>query len=540
MSRKSYAVLLLLAACSREAPPPEVAPVAAANTGVISFIHLNDTYRIDAVEDGTRGGFGRVATVVKNLKNQGNAVRILHGGDFLYPSLESQLWNGEQMIEAFNFLNALAPMFVVPGNHEFDRRTPDVVAKALQDSEFEWLAANIDMTTGRSDIDQRIAGRSLSTIDGKRIGIFGLTVHPDDGGNVRDYMRFEDDYYEVARQQIEELEAAGADYIIGLTHLHLEDDKAVARLRADYPRFVLIAGGHEHEPEYEESSADSAEIVKGASNARTIWQIDFVFDDDDSGGYLMESKRIELDTNIAEDADYQRIANKWRDRLLETIPFLPAKVGEAAVPFDGREVTMRNEESNWGNFVVDQMRTAFGEPAADLAFLNSGTLRIDDYIAGDITFEDIARTFGFSSYLRYLDMSGAEFRSTLEAGYRGEGPSKGYFPQVSGFRVCIDRRQPDGERIVQLQVPGGEGQWSEIDADQDYSVVASDYVLRGGDGYVFPEYRERSRAGSELKYLVLDAVVRAQAEGEAVGAPVDPNNPRIAFVTEDGGVCFPQ
>ena len=534
-------MLLLLAACSSESPPPEAEAVTAANSGVISFIHLNDTYRVGAVEDGTRGGFARAATIVKALKEQGNAVRILHGGDFLFPSLESQLWNGEQMIEAFNHLHGLAPMFVVPGNHEFDTRTPEVVITALQDSEFEWLAANIDLTTGRSDIDQRIAKHSMATINGKRIGIFGLTVHPDHGGNVRDYMRFEPDYLEVARQQIEELEAAGVDYIIGLTHLHLEDDKRVATLRADYPRFVLIAGGHEHEPEYEQGSADAAEIVKGASNARTIWQIDFSFDDDGSGGYIMESKRIELDASVVEDAEYQEtIANKWRARLLETIPFLQSKVGEAAVSFDAREVTLRNAESNWGNFVVDQMRTAFGEPAADLAFLNSGTLRIDDYIAGDITFEDIARTFGFSSYLRYLDMSGAEFRSTLEAGYRGEGPSKGYFPQVSGFRVCVDRRQPEGERIAQLQVPGEQGRWSEIVAEKDYSVVASDYVLRGGDGYVFPEHRERSRAGSELKYLVLDAVVRAQAEGTAVGEPVDPNNPRIAFVTEDGGLCFPQ
>ena len=36
-------------------------------------------------------------------------MRILHGGDFLYPSLESQLWDGLQMVDAMNFLNALHP-----------------------------------------------------------------------------------------------------------------------------------------------------------------------------------------------------------------------------------------------------------------------------------------------------------------------------------------------------------------------------------------------------------------------------------------------
>lgn len=528
-------LMVCVVGCGGGEPTPASS---AASPEIVSFLHLNDTYRIDAVEDGTKGGFGRVTTVIRQLQDQGRTVHLLHGGDFLYPSLESQLWDGQQMIEAFNFMHALAPLIVVPGNHEFDRRTPETLIDALEASDFPWLAANIDLTTGRSDVDQRIGKRHTFVAGGKRFGVFSLTLHPDGGGNVRDYMRFAPNYLDVARQQIEELEAEGVDLIVGLTHLHLEDDLEIARLRADYPRFVLVAGGHEHEPEHSASSADRAEVVKGASNARTIWQIDFAFDQDGGGGYVMESKIIELDESVAEDPEYQVLANQWRSRLLETIPFLPSRVGQAAVPFDAREVTIRNEESNWGNFVVDQMRVAFGEPAADLAFINSGTLRIDDYIAGDITFEDIARTFGFSSLLRYLEMNGEEFKTTLEAGFRGEGPSKGYFPQVSGFRVCVDRARVDGDRIVQLQVPTDDGGFREIDAATDYLVVAPDYLLRGGDGYQFPDYRERSRAGSELKYLVLDAVVRAQAEGRQVGAPVDPENPRIAFLADGESACF--
>ena len=72
--------------------------------------------------------------------------------------------------------------------------------------------------------------------------------------------------------------------------------------------------------------------------------------------------------------------------------YVTARVGTAAVPMDATEEQIRSGENGWGNFIVDQMRTAFGSPAADLAFLNSGTLRLDDYVAGDISFEDIART----------------------------------------------------------------------------------------------------------------------------------------------------
>ena len=520
---------LLLGACASASPP---AP--AAGQG-ITFVHLNDTYRVGDVEDGTRGGFGRVTTVVREVLAEGRDVRLTHGGDFLYPSLESQLWGGEQMVEAFNFMNGLAPIVAVPGNHEFDPRGAESLVAALRNSEFTWVADNLVLRTGDPIADSRLSRRLITDIGGRRVGIFALTLLPDDGGNVRDYLEYAPGYVGQAEAAIRELDQAGADLIVGVTHLHVADDLEIAALKARYPRFLFMVGGHEHEPEHHPATATRAEVMKGASNARQVWRVDIDFDD--AGMPVMTSRMLDLDTSVPEDPAYQPIAERWRARLIDTIPFLPAKIGTAAVPLDGREVTVRNEESNLGNFIVDQMRTAFGNPPAELALINSGTLRIDDYIAGDITFEDLARVFAFSSYLRYLDMSGREFRRTLEAGYRGTGPSKGYFPQVSGFRVCVDRSRPDGERVAQLQVPD-DGGWAEIEPDRLYSVVAPDFILRGGDGYEFPEERSRSKPGSELKYLVLDAIIRAQADGRAVGSAVDASNPRIAFVTESGGRCF--
>ncbi|NOX69604.1 MAG: bifunctional metallophosphatase/5'-nucleotidase [Gammaproteobacteria bacterium] len=527
----SVLVALLLYSC---AAPPESRMVSLPDE-TISFLHLNDTYRVGAVEDGNRGGFGRVATIIRGLQDQGRTVRVLHGGDFLYPSLESQLWNGEQMVEGMNFLHTLAPMYVVPGNHEFDRRTPTATINAIRQSKFEWLADNIRLTSGDDEADQRLRSQFIAEIGGRKIGIFALTVLPEHGGNTRDYLSFRTVYVDEAERVIREFEAAGVDLIIGLTHLLLADDIKVAALKANHPKFLFVAGGHDHEPEHELATPSSAEVMKGASNARSIWQIDVTFDHNSVPS--IETRMIDLDANVAQDAEYQLIADKWRDRLLAKMPFLTSRIGEAAVPLDGREVAVRSEESNWGDFIADQMRGAFGKPLADLAFINGGTLRIDDYIAGDITFEDIGRTFGFSSFLAYLDMTGGEFRATLEAGYRGTGLGKGYFPQISGFRVCVDRSRPNGDRIVQMQVPIDDG-WADIEIDKEYTVVAPDYLLRGGDGYRFPSHRERSRPGSELKYLVLDAVVRAQAAGLKVGALVDPKNPRIQFAGDDGDKCF--
>ena len=108
---------IFLAACAI-GPSVELAP-----SSGLTFVHMNDTYRVGAVEDGNAGGLSRVTTVVRDLQAQGRDVRVLHGGDFLFPSLESSLWNGLQMVDAMNFIDAIAPMYVVAGNHEFDRRT---------------------------------------------------------------------------------------------------------------------------------------------------------------------------------------------------------------------------------------------------------------------------------------------------------------------------------------------------------------------------------------------------------------------------------
>jgi 2',3'-cyclic-nucleotide 2'-phosphodiesterase (5'-nucleotidase family) len=533
MKRYRLPFIISVLAFTACAATPEDAS-APATTG-LTFIHLNDTYRVGAVEDGTAGGFGRVVTIIREAQQAGRDVRILHGGDFLYPSLESQLWNGQQIVDAFNFMDALAPMYAVAGNHEFDRRTPEHLINAVRSSDFDWLGDNYEFVT-----DDEVTNTALKTAftfeyEGKTVGLFAITLHAKDGGNVRDYVPIDPDYVAAAERVIEKFEADGVDLIIGVTHVHMSTDLQIAKLRKDHPTFAFIVGGHEHEPEFSAVTDDSAAVMKGASNARSIWQIDVDFDASDMP--KVSGRMLIMNQDVVPDTEYAMLDDKWRGRLLERFPFLTARVGMAAIEFDAREDAMRNSENAWGNFVVDQMRTAFGQPATDFSFINSGTLRIDDTIDAEILFEDIGRTFGFSSFLRHITMTGAEFRQLMEAGYWGEGNSKGYFPQVSGFRVCVDRRLPDYSRIVSMQVPDGDG-WSEIDADKEYSVAISDFLYGGGDGYKFPQDRPVSRPGSELKYLVLDGILQAQAQGVGVGVDVDPENPRFVELTDDRKECF--
>lgn len=519
------AAALLLSACA-------TAP--ATQSSGLTFFHLNDTYRVGAVEDGTAGGFSRVVTLVREQQSRGRDVRILHAGDFLYPSLESQLWNGLQMVDAMNFMDAVAPLYAVAGNHEFDRRGPAQLVAAVNASEFDWLGDNYRFKTGDETADTALQSGFTFTHGDKTVGVFSITLHGDDGGNARDYVEIDPDYLAVAKRAIADLERRGADLIIGITHVHMWKDVEMAQLKAQHPKLAFIVGGHEHEPQFY-NVPGAALVMKGASNARVIWQIDVDFDDE--AGYVVNERRIVLDETIALDPEYEVLAAKWRGRLLEKFPFLEARVGMAAEKMDAREEIIRSSETSWGNFVADQMRGAFGEPMADLAFINSGTLRIDDYIEDDILFEDIGRTFGFSSFLRHTKLTGAEFKRVMEAGYRGGPQAQGYFPQVSGFRVCVDRSRNEFDRIVSLQVPDGDG-WQEIEADREYMLVVPDFLYGGGDGYEIPKDRFASRPASELKYLVLDAILRAQGLGKTVGKPVTRENRRYHSLREGKEPCF--
>ena len=78
-----------------------------------------------------------------------------------------------QIVDAFNFLDALAPMYVVAGNHEFDRREPEQLANAVRASEFDWLGDNYQFRTGEAQTDAALRSAFTFEHDGKTIVVFG-------------------------------------------------------------------------------------------------------------------------------------------------------------------------------------------------------------------------------------------------------------------------------------------------------------------------------------------------------------------------------
>ena len=97
--------------------------------GEVVILAINDVYRIEGVDGGEQGGLSRIRALRQHLEEHNSHVLVLHAGDFLFPSLLSQQTQGAHMVEMMNALDG-APdvhdphMFVVFGNHEFDKSKP--------------------------------------------------------------------------------------------------------------------------------------------------------------------------------------------------------------------------------------------------------------------------------------------------------------------------------------------------------------------------------------------------------------------------------
>ena len=112
------------------------------------MILTNDIYQMGEtlMPDGRRrGGFARLAAVVKAERAKGGHVLFAHGGDTLSPSLMSGIDQGAHIIALTNMIR---PDIFVPGNHEFDFGKA-VFLQRMAEAKFPLFAANLRGADGK-------------------------------------------------------------------------------------------------------------------------------------------------------------------------------------------------------------------------------------------------------------------------------------------------------------------------------------------------------------------------------------------------------
>src|SRR5258708_9831747 len=137
----------------------------------VTLLQVNDVYQFAPVDGGTRGGLARVLTLRKQLVSESPHALYLLAGDTISPSVESNTYQGRQMIDAWN---ASGLDYATFGNHEFDFG-PDVLRERMRESHFKWLAANvIDKRTGKTFADT--PEFVVREFEGVKVAIFGIVL----------------------------------------------------------------------------------------------------------------------------------------------------------------------------------------------------------------------------------------------------------------------------------------------------------------------------------------------------------------------------
>ena len=429
----------------------------------VTLLQVNDVYQFTPVEGGKRGGLARVSALRRKIMADSPHTLFLMAGDTISPSVESITYKGRQMIDAWN-LSGLD--YATLGNHEFDFG-PDLLRERMGESKFKWLAANVvDHNSGKT-----FAGTPefvIREFEGVKIGLFGLTlpetkVTSKPGPDV-DIL----DPCTTAKRIVPQIRARGAQVVIALTHLSMQEDKQLARCSG----VDLILGGHEHS--LLESLAGHAPILKMTADARELGRIDLHIGKTTGTLQSMDWKVIPITDELPSDTQFASLDRKYGALSRE----LARRVGHTNVELEARSAVGRTQETNVGNFVADAFRKA---TVSDVAIMNGGSIRADDVIKpGDLTRRHVLSLLPFKNRLVKIEISGATLRAALEHGVArsAEDAEPGRFPQVSGMRYVFDASRKPGSRITSVTVNG-----KLLDDRKTYTLATTDYVVEGGDGY---------------------------------------------------------
>ena len=508
-------IILLSVACGNK---PDSLP----ENRNVTIVSINDTYRIEGLASENVGGFARVRALRMSLEEHGEDSLMLHAGDLLQPSLLSREFAGMQMIDTLNRLDgstdSIDPFtFVTFGNHEFDRRQSsdaEWLLGSVEASEFQWLSSNIDFSPGSGLEELDFSGR-LVEISGVKIGIFGLTIDSQSAAYIDGFRP----PVEVARQEVARLRGLGAEWVLALTHLGVQEDvEILEQLGSDGPDIIL--GGHEHVRTSEE--VGGRWVLKADAEALSAVVVSLSVSA--NGESTVEWRYAELDSGAPKDLEIQTSIDNWVEAYeLAACPEIGCTdevIGSTSVFLDSNESRLRRYETNFGNWVADLLREQFevkfgGDDKPLLAVVNSGALRTNGNFeaGGEFRERDVAEIFAFPTVMKLVEVDGATVKAVLEHSV-SDWTGSGHWLQVSNLAFHHDVSNGDVSRVS----VNHRGQWRLLGDDETVRLALLEYIIDPSgsqDGYTMLNPTQVIETLGEL-----DDVVRSALRTRSPIAPV--------------------
>jgi 5'-nucleotidase / UDP-sugar diphosphatase len=485
------------------------AHAALAQSTKVTFILVNDIYQMSeqVLPDGrARGGFARLAAVVKAERAKGGHVVFAHAGDTLSPSLMSGFDRGAHIMA---LTNMIPPDIFVPGNHEFDFGKP-VFLQRMAEAKFPLYAANLRDGDGRPL--PGFQDRAVLTFDGVRIGVAGAAFDDTPRISSPEDLKFGPTVAAVT-EQAAALRREGADFIVAVVHADRQQDNEIAAARA----VDLLLTGHDHDLFVNFDGRNA--VVESSYDAHYVTVVDVIITVKQQAGrreiIWWPDFRIIDTANVRPDPEMATAVAEFEQEFTKE---MDVALGTTATELDSRNATVRTREAAIGNLIADAMRDATG---ADVAVTNGGGIRAGKiYPPGStINRRQILAELPFANRVVTVEMTGGELKRALDNGFAQLPNGGGRFPQVSGLTLEADLKQPPGQRIVHISIGG-----APLDESKIYKVATNDFLARGGDNYV--QFRDARRitpdhdapllANQVMTYVRRLGTVRARVEGRMV------------------------
>jgi len=477
-----------LSACTEEKAAP-----AAQTIRQFTVMSVNDVYRIAGIEQGQIGSMARIRSLRRQLQEKDPGLILINAGDFLLPSSLSLVFKGEQMVDSMNMLNGKGPafddrFFVTFGNHELDPpMSSALLQERIENSRFTWLGGNMEWKKDQNDQDiiqaPNLLPYKIIEANGIKVGLFSLTID----SQQPQYVHIDNNYAERAKKLTRELRNLGAEVVIAVTHLFdYQDRRILEKLGARGPD--VIFGGHDHFRL--NLNVGGRMVIKADAEAETATVATISIDPSDK--VVTNFYYQKLDSHIPQDSDTLALVANWLEKF-KTHNCQKRNPGGTCldenrpatdVILAGKQQDIRLYESNLGNWLADIAKDSFAEDGAEIALLNSGSIRLNQNLPIGSILNDftIGEMLPFGSSLKLLRLNGYQLQAVLNhsvSDWKGHGK----WLQISGLAFIHDPKTETARNLHLLTKDGPKP----IMPEQKYKVVIGDYMVdpqNDQDGYV--------------------------------------------------------
>lgn len=468
----------------------------------IVILHTDDAHC--GVNDNL--GYAGVAAYKAEMKKTHNYVALVDCGDAIQGESIGTLSAGAYLVD---IMNEVGYDFATFGNHEFDYKLPQL-AKLTKQAKYQYLACNFKYI-GKGTSDLNYKPYEIVTYGDKKVAFIGIVTpesftkstpayFQDESGNYI-YSFSEDEtgtaLYETVQKTVDEVRAAGADYVIAMGHLGNEgitDRWTSKAVIANTTGIDAVLDGHDHIAGVQKvANKDGKQIVltEPGTKFENLGKLTIKTDGTITAELISPKEFTEKDAGIT------AYITKLTDTFKEYVSKVVAKSSIALPDKDenGNRL-VRNHETALGDLCADAFRVMMD---ADIGIMNGGGIR-KPIKAGDITLDNILSVFPWGNLPCKMEVTGQTVLDMLEMGAINYPEESGGFLSVSGLKYTIMAGVPSsieltdkGEfskvagkyRVTNVQVLNKKtNEYEPLDLNKTYTLGGIDYtILYCGDGF---------------------------------------------------------